>query len=218
MKKLSIVVLISGNGSNLQSIIDAIEVGKINGQITLVISNKAEAYGLERAKNHNIDHLVINHKEFASRDEFDLALTENLIRMNPDIIVLAGFMRVLGSALIQAFDRKIINIHPSILPSYKGLNTFQRAINNQEKEHGVSIHIVTPELDDGPVIVRARYPILTGDTVSDLQRKGHYLENKMYPQVLKWLGQGDLQINAGTMIFQGELLKRAIEFENRETP
>lgn len=218
MKKLSIVVLISGNGSNLQSIIDAIEVGKINGQITLVISNKAEAYGLERAKNHNIDHLVINHKEFASRDEFDLALTENLIRMNPDIIVLAGFMRVLGSALIQAFDRKIINIHPSILPSYKGLNTFQRAINNQEEEHGVSIHIVTPELDDGPVIVRARYPILTGDTVSDLQRKGHYLEKKMYPQVLKWLGRGALKINADTMIFQGKLLKRAIEFENKETP
>jgi len=218
MKKLSIAILISGNGSNLQAIIDAIEGNEINGKITLVISNEADAFGLERAKKHNINHLLINHKDFISREEFDLALTKSLIHINPDIIVLAGFMRVLGSALIQAFDRKIINIHPSILPSYKGLNTFQRAINKQEKEHGVSIHIVTAELDDGPIIVRGRYPILIGDTVSDLQRKGHYLEKEMYPQVLKWLGQGELRINPDTIIFQNELLKRPIEFENRETP
>jgi len=218
MKKLSIAILISGNGSNLQAIIDAIEGNEINGKITLVISNEADAFGLERAKKHNINHLLINHKDFISREEFDLALTKSLIHINPDIIVLAGFMRVLGSALIQAFDRKIINIHPSILPSYKGLNTFQRAINKQEKEHGVSIHIVTAELDDGPIIVRGRYPILIGDTVSDLQRKGHYLEKEMYPQVLKWLGQGELRINSDTIIFQNELLKRPIEFENRETP
>lgn len=217
MKKLSIVVLISGNGSNLQSIIDALESGQINGQITAVISNKADAYGLQRAKKHNIDQQVISHKDFASRESFDLALSQNLTRLNPDIIVLAGFMRVLGSALIQAFDRKIINIHPSILPSYKGLNTFQRAIDNQEKEHGVSIHIVTPKLDDGPVIVRGRYPILTTDTVSDLQGKGHRLEHRMYPQVLRWLGLGDLQVNADTIMFQDKLLERPIEFEDSET-
>jgi phosphoribosylglycinamide formyltransferase-1 len=218
MKKLSIVVLISGNGSNLQSIIDAVESGKIHGQITAVISNQSDAYGLERAKNHNIDQLVISHKDFTSREKFDLALLKKLTGLNPDIIVLAGFMRVLGSALIQAFERKILNIHPSILPSYKGLNTFQRAIDNQEKEHGVSIHIVTPELDDGPVIVRGRYPILTDDTVSDLQGKGHQLEHRMYPQVLRWLQQGDLQINADTIMFQKKLLERSIEFEYKETP
>jgi phosphoribosylglycinamide formyltransferase-1 len=218
MKKLSIVVLISGNGSNLQSIIDAVEAGQIHGQITAVISNKADAYGLERAKNHNIDQQVINHEDYSCRENFDLALSKKLTRLNPDIIVLAGFMRILGSALIQAFERKILNIHPSILPSYKGLNTFQRAIDNQEKEHGVSIHIVTPELDDGPAIVRGRYPILTGDTVSDLQGKGHRLEHRMYPQVLRWLGQGDLQIDADTIIFQDKLLERPIEFEDSETP
>lgn len=218
MKKLSIVVLISGNGSNLQSIIDAVEAGEINGQITAVISNKPDAYGLQRAKNHNIDQQVINHKDFVCREDFDQALSKNLTRLNPDIIVLAGFMRVLGSALIQAFDRKILNIHPSILPSYKGLNTFQRAIDNEEKEHGVSIHIVTPELDDGPVIVRGRYPILAGETVSDLQSKGHQLEHKMYPGILKWLGQGDLQINADTIMFQDKLLERPIDFEDSETP
>jgi phosphoribosylglycinamide formyltransferase-1 len=119
--------------------------------------------------------------------------------------------------LIQAFDRKILNIHPSLLPSYKGLNTFQRAIDNQEMEHGVSIHIVTPELDNGPVIVRGRYPILTDDTVSDLQGKGHRLEHRMYPQVLRWLGQGDLQINSDTILFKGELLERPIEYETRKT-
>ena len=218
MKKLSIVVLISGNGSNLQSIIDAVEAGQIHGQITAVISNKADAYGLERAKNHNIDQHVISHKDFTCRENFDLALSKKLTRLNPDIIVLAGFMRVLGSALIQAFERKILNIHPSILPSYKGLNTFQRAIDNEEKEHGVSIHIVTPELDDGPVMVRGRYPIATGDTVSDLQGKGRRLEHKMYPQVLRWLGQGDLHINADSIIFQDKLLGRPIEFEYSETP
>lgn len=218
MKKLSIVVLISGNGSNLQSIIDAVEAGHINGHIAAVISNKADVYGLQRAKNHNIHQQVINHKDFICREDFDLALSKSLTHLNPDIIVLAGFMRVLGSALIQAFDRKILNIHPSILPSYKGLNTFQRAIDNEDKEHGVSIHIVTPDLDDGPVIVRGRYPILKGDTVSDLQRKGHHLEHKMYPQVLRWLGLGDLQITADTIMFQDKLLERPIEFEDRETP
>ena len=218
MKKLSIVVLISGNGSNLQSIIDAVEAEQVNGQITAVISNKADAYGLQRAKNHNIDQQVVGHKDFSSREDFDLALSKKLTRLNPDIIVLAGFMRILGSALIQAFERKILNIHPSILPSYKGLNTFQRAIDNKEREHGVSIHIVTPELDDGPVIVRGRYPILNGDTVSELQRKGHRLEHRMYPQVLRWLGRGDLQINADTITFQDKLLERPIEFEDKETP
>jgi phosphoribosylglycinamide formyltransferase-1 len=218
MKKLSIVVLISGNGSNLQSIIDAVEAGQINGQITAVISNKADAYGLERAKKHNIDQQVISHKNFSSREDFDLALSKSLSLLNPDIIVLAGFMRILGSALIQAFERKILNIHPSILPSYKGLNTFQRAIDNKEREHGVSIHIVTPELDDGPVIVRGRYPILTDDRVTDLQGKGHRLEHRIYPQVLRWLGQGDLQISANTITFQDKLLERPIEFEDRETP
>jgi phosphoribosylglycinamide formyltransferase-1 len=218
MKKLSIVVLISGNGGNLQSIIDAVETEQINGQITAVISNKADAYGLQRAKKHDIDQQVISHKDFSSREDFDLALSKKLTRLNPDIIVLAGFMRILGSALIQAFERKILNIHPSILPSYKGLNTFQRAIDNKEREHGVSIHIVTPELDDGPIIVRGRYPILNGDTVCELQRKGHRLEHRMYPQVLRWLGRGDLQINADTITFQDKLLERPIEFEDKETP
>ena len=217
MKELSIVVLISGNGGNLQSIIDAVEAEQINGQITAVISNKADAYGLQRAKKHDIDQQVISHKDFSSREDFDLALSKNLTRLNPDIIVLAGFMRILGSALIQAFERKILNIHPSILPSYKGLNTFQRAIDNKEREHGVSIHIVTPKLDDGPVIVRGRYPILNGDTVSELQRKGHQLEHKMYSQTLQWLGRGDLQINADTITFQNKLLERPIEFESKET-
>ena len=214
MKKLSIVVLISGNGSNLQSIIDAIEDGQINGQITAVISNNPDAYGLQRAKNHNITQQVINHKDFTNRDDFDQALSKHLTQLNPDIIVLAGFMRVLGSALIQAQHRKILNIHPSILPNYKGLNTYQRAIDNQETEHGVSIHIVTPELDDGPIIVIGRYPISGSESISELQGKGHRLEHKMYPQVLRWLGQGDLQINTDSMLFRNHLLERPIEFED----
>ncbi|MFT5663289.1 MAG: phosphoribosylglycinamide formyltransferase-1 [Gammaproteobacteria bacterium] len=214
MKKLSIVVLISGNGGNLQSIIDAIETGQVNAQIAAVISNNPDAYGLQRASIHGIDQRIVNHRNFASREDFDQALTQCLDQLNPDIIVLAGFMRILGSALIQAYPRKILNIHPSLLPNYKGLNTYQRAIDNQEQEHGVSIHIVTPELDDGPVIVRGRYPILADDTVSELQCKGHRLEHKMYPQILRWLGQGSLQIFSDSIIFQDQLLERPIEFEN----
>ena len=217
MKKLAIVVLISGNGSNLQSIIDAVEAGQINGRIKTVISNNPDAYGLQRAIKHDIAQQVINHKDFSCRDDFDRALSKCLIQLDADIIVLAGFMRVLGSALIQAHQRKILNIHPSILPEYKGLNTYQRAIDNKEKEHGVSIHIVTPELDDGPVIVRGRYPILCRESVSDLQAKGHRLEHKMYPQILKWLGQGELQINADSILFRNQLLERPIEFENNFT-
>lgn len=215
MKKLSIVVLISGNGSNLQSIIDAIEAGQINAQISAIVSNNPDAYGLQRAKIHHIAQQVVNHRDYGCRDDFDQALSKCLACLNPDIIVLAGFMQILGSALIQAYPRKILNIHPSILPNYKGLNTYQRAIDHQEKEHGVSIHIVTPRLDDGAVIVRGRYAIVAGDCVADLQRKGHRLEHKMYPQVLRWLGQRDLQIKLDSILFQDHLLESPIEFEDR---
>lgn len=214
MNKLSIVVLISGNGGNLQSIIDAIEAGQIDAQIKAVISNNPDAYGLRRAKAHGIEQRIVNHRDYASRAAFDLALTACIEQFNPDIILLAGFMRILGSAIIEAYPRKILNIHPSRLPDYKGLNTYQRAIDNKELEHGVSIHIVTPELDGGPVIVRGRYPIMAGDTAVQLQSKGQRLEHRMYPQVLRWLAQGSLQILPDSILFQDKVLERPIEFDN----
>ena len=211
-ERKNIVVIISGNGSNLQSIIDAIESGQVNARISAVISNNADAYGLVRAKNHGIESKVIDHRKFEKREDFDQKLLETVDSFRPDFIVLAGFMRILGSAFIQAYANKILNIHPSILPSYKGLKTHQRAIDNGEKEHGVSIHIVTAELDDGPVLLRGRYPIEENDTVDDLHEKGHQLEHRMFPKLLEWLCNDDLEINGETIMFKQQSLQQPIEF------
>lgn len=179
----TLAVLISGNGSNLQSIIDNVGADKIS----IVISNNPNAYGLVRARKHKIKTLVINHRLLESRDEFDQTLHNCIRYFNPDFIVLAGFMRILGADFVQKHENKIINIHPSLLPKYKGMNTHQRALDNNDTEHGVSIHIVTPELDEGPVLMQERFAIEEGDTIDDLQQKCHVLEHKMYPFVIKQL-------------------------------
>ena len=209
---LSLVILISGNGSNLQSIIDAVEQGGLDARIKAVISNNPEAYGLVRARNHGIPDIVLNHLDFDSRDAFDSELRIILESIDADYILLAGFMRILGPAIIRAFEDKILNIHPSLLPAYKGLNTFHRAMENGEKEHGVSIHLVTAELDDGPVIIQARYPIEVDDKIEDLQRKGHQLEHRMYPKLLHWLGEGKMVVAKGCVIYEQAVLDKPVEF------
>jgi len=212
MTGMSFIVLISGNGSNLQSIIDSIDTGQINASLSAVISNNADAYGLTRAKNHAIETRVIDHRLYDSRDLFDQALQQCIEEFEPDYIVLAGFMRILGSALIQTYKNKILNIHPSLLPDYKGLNTYQRAMDNRETEHGVSIHVVTAELDDGPVLMYGRYAIEDGDTLGDLQHKGHRLEHRMYPKILQWLSEKKLQIGENSIEFEQQILQEPIEF------
>lgn len=213
MTGMSFVVLISGNGSNLQSIIDSIDAGQVNARLSAVISNNADAYGLTRAKTHAIESRIIDHRLFDSREAFDQALQQCIQQFKPDFIVLAGFMRILGSALIHAYKYKILNIHPSLLPKYKGLNTYQQAIDNQETEHGVSIHIVTTELDDGPILMRGRYAIERGDTVVDLQHKGHRLEHRMYPRILQWLAEKKLQIGENRIEFDQHSFNQPIEFD-----
>ena len=212
MTGMSFVVLISGNGSNLQSIIDTIEAGQINARLSAVISNNADAYGLTRARNHAIETRVIDHRLYDSRDAFDKALQWCVKEFEPDYIVLAGFMRIIGSAFINAYRNKILNIHPSLLPDYKGLNTHRRAIENRETEHGVSIHLVTAELDAGPVLMLGRYSIEEGNSVADLQHKGHQLEHRMYPVVLQWLSEKKLQIGKKGIEFEQQLLRKPIEF------
>ena len=202
---LSLVVLISGNGSNLQSIIDAIEAGRLKAKIDLVISNNPNAYGLERATRHNIPSLIIDHRQFQRAELFDAEVARKLEYLNPDYILLAGFMRILGSALVHQFTGRMLNIHPSLLPHYKGLNTYQRALDNQELYHGVSIHLVTAELDGGPAILQGSYSIDSGETAEDLQRKGSALEHQMYPQLLGWLSEGKSTI-AGDQIFHDQIL------------
>lgn len=212
MTSPTIVVLISGNGSNLQSIIDAIESKQLDAQLAAVISNNPDAYGLTRAKNHGIETHLIDHHQFASREAFDEALLGCIRDYDPDYIVLAGFMRILGSAFIHANQNKILNIHPSLLPCYKGLDTHRRVMENGELEHGVSIHLVTPELDDGAVLMQGRYAIKDGDTQSDLQYKGHALEHQMYPKLLQWLSEERLQIESHSISFDHQLLQEPIEF------
>lgn len=205
--KLDVVVLISGSGSNLQAFIDNADELHIN--IKAVISNKADAYGLERAKKANIDTVVLPHQEFDSREAFDATLQEKIDTLQPGLIILAGFMRILSAEFVQHFADKVINIHPSLLPKYKGLNTHQRAIDAQETHHGASVHLVTPELDDGPVIIQGRLAIQADDTAETLQKRIHPLEHKIYPQAVKWIASGDIKIDQGK-VTETTPLKRLI--------
>ena len=210
---LKLAVLISGNGSNLQSIIDAIESGQLDAEIRAVISNNREAYGLQRATRHGLPTRVLDHREYEDREHFDKALQHYLQSIDPDFIVLAGFMRILGPGIVDAFENRILNIHPSLLPAYKGLNTHQRALDNGEQKHGVSIHLVTAKLDDGPVILQASYPIEAGDRAEDLQHKGHRLEHQMYPQVLRWLSNRNLEIEGGKLFYEQALLEEPLQYD-----
>jgi phosphoribosylglycinamide formyltransferase-1 len=212
-KPLQLAILISGNGSNLQAIIDAIELGKLNAQIKVVISNNSAAYGLVRATKHGLNTWVIDHRDFENREQYDTVLQHYLESVAADYIVLAGFMRILGPAIIKAFAHRILNIHPSLLPAYKGLNTHQRALDDGVTQHGVSIHLVTAELDDGPIICQARYPVEAGDRIEDLQTRGYRLEHRMYPQVLGWLSDSKLTIEGGQLFYEQALLEQPISFD-----
>ncbi len=191
MSSKSIVVLVSGNGSNLQAIIDACELpadhaAAINGTVKAVISNRPGVYGLERAANHQIDAITLDHKLAESREAYDQALMAKIDEYQPDLVILAGFMRILTPAFVQHFQGKMLNIHPSLLPKYQGLHTHQRAIDAGDTEHGVSVHFVTEELDGGPVILQATVPVFEDDTADILAQRVHEQEHRIYPLVAKW--------------------------------
>ena len=189
-----ICVLISGNGSNLQAIIDEIKGGRLNAKISGVISNRPNAYGLERAKEAGIEAVCLDHTNFDTRESYDEALKAQIDAFGADCVVLAGFMRILTPEFVDSFTGKLVNIHPSLLPKYKGLNTHQRAIDNGDKEHGVSVHFVTPELDGGPVIIQSRVPVFDEDTASDLAERVQEQERRIYPLVLSWFSAGRLSM------------------------
>jgi len=186
---IRLVVLISGNGSNLQAIIDDITYNGLPAQIVAVISNKADAYGLERAKKAGIEQRVLSHKDFSDRSQYDLALKDLIDGYQPDLIILAGFMRILSNEFVEHYLHKMMNIHPSLLPKYKGLNTHQRALDAGDKEHGCSVHFVTPELDDGPVILQATVDIKENDTSESLASRVHEQEHPIYPQAIRMFAE-----------------------------
>ena len=193
IKKLA--VLVSGNGSNLQSIIDSINIGDINANISLVISNIESAFALKRAKKENLKSAFLNHKNFSSRESFDQALSELLIKHEIDLIVLAGFMRILSNSFTEKFNRKIINIHPSLLPKYPGLKTHEKVMNNKDKYHGVTIHLVDEGLDSGPIIAQARFEATKYKDIDSLITKVHSLEHKLYPLIIKMIVEGEINLN-----------------------
>lgn len=198
-----IAVLISGSGSNLQAIIDAVTAGEIPGTIELVLSNRPGAGGLERARRASIPTAVIDHREYATREAYDTALAEHLSALNPDLIVLAGFMRILTDGLVRAFTGRLINIHPSLLPAYRGLHTHERALAAGETVHGCSVHFVIPALDAGPVIAQASVPIQPGDTPETLQDRVQTVEHQLYPQVVRWIAEGRVRMAGETVYMDG---------------
>lgn len=207
--KPRIVVLISGSGSNLQAIIDACKDGKIHGEITGVISNKADAYGLTRASEAEIENRAISHKDFDSREQYDLALIEAIEHYKADLVVLAGFMRILTPAFVDKFSGKLLNIHPSLLPKYQGLHTHQRAIDAGDTEHGVSVHFVTEELDGGPVILQAKVPVFPEDGADDLALRVHEQEHRIYPLVVNWFCQGRLKMLENQALLDEQVLPQS---------
>lgn len=202
----AIVVLISGNGSNLQAIIDGCAKGLIPGKITGVIANKAKAYGLERARMAGIATQVVSHKDYADRQQYDIALKAVIESFGAELIVLAGFMRILTPEFVKHFSGKLLNIHPSLLPKYQGLDTHQRAIDAGDTEHGCSVHFVTEQLDGGPVILQAKVPIFPGDDASTVAERVHEQEHLIYPLAVRWFCQNRLQQRANEAWLDGNLL------------
>ncbi len=213
-----IVVLVSGSGSNLQALIDAVAEGRIRGRIAAVLSNNPQAYGLERARRAGIPTEVVDHRDFPSRETFDRALAERIDRYRPDLVILAGFMRILTPEFVRHYQGRMLNIHPSLLPKYRGLDTHARALAAGEREHGVSVHFVTPELDGGPVIAQARVPVLPDDTPETLAARVLEREHRLYPLVTSWYTAGRLALDDDRVLFDGRPLDAPLQLDEIEAP
>ncbi|MCM1958507.1 MULTISPECIES: phosphoribosylglycinamide formyltransferase [Acinetobacter] len=205
---MRIAVLVSGNGSNLQALIDA----NLSGQIIGVLSNKADAYALQRAEKANIATAVISHKDYPNRESFDDAMHQQLLAWEIDLVILAGFMRILTPNFVSQWQGKMLNIHPSLLPFYKGINTHQRVLNTGDRLHGCTVHFVTAELDAGQSIAQSAIHVSLHDNVESLAQRVHELEHFIYPQVAEWLCNGQLTWTNGQAYFNKKPLERPIQF------
>ncbi len=203
---LRVVVLISGSGSNLQALIDGVNTGELPIEIAAVISNRPDVLGLTRAQDAGITTRVLDHKGFASREAFDSALQQAIDSYEPDLVVLAGFMRILTPEFTQHYLGRMLNIHPSLLPKFQGLHTHQRALDAGESHHGVTVHFVTAELDGGPAVIQAKVPVLANDDATLLAKRVQHQEHVIYPLAVKWFAQGKLAMQEGKALLNGELL------------
>lgn len=201
-----VVVLISGNGSNLQAIIDQQAAGLLPIDIIAVISNRPNVFGLERAAKANIPHEVVDHTKFESREAFDHSLQHCIEQYQPDLVILAGYMRIMTAELVRSFSGKMLNIHPSLLPKYPGLHTHRRALENNDQLHGSSVHFVTEELDGGPVIAQSSFEVKPDDTEDSLATRIKQLEHKLYPQVIGWFAEKKITLQGNNALYNGEKL------------
>lgn len=201
-----VVVLLSGTGSNLQALIDSCAVKDSPARIRAVISNRADAYGLQRAKDAGIDTRVLDHTAFEGREAFDAALIDVIDTFNPQLVVLAGFMRILSAGFVRHYQGRLLNIHPSLLPKYKGLHTHQRALEAGDSEHGCSVHFVTEELDGGPLVVQAIIAVESDDSPHSLAQRVHAQEHRIYPLAVRWFAEGRLSLDEQGALLDGQLL------------
>ena len=215
MSKASLVVLISGSGSNLQAIIDAIKNQILDAEIKAVICNKADAKGLQRAAKENIKTYVVDHKKFTDRESFDQAMIDIIDPLQPELVILAGFMRILSELFIHHYAQRLINIHPSLLPKYKGLNTHQQAIDNHDQKHGASVHYVNHDLDSGPIIIQAETPVLESDNAESLALRVLKDEHQIYPLAIKMHLDGRLTFSGEQLILDNKPLTSALIWNSK---
>ena len=192
----SAVILISGRGSNMRALVEA----RLPMKVSAVISNRPEAAGLEWARAQGLETQVLDHKRFATREAFDAALGDAIAAFAPDVILLAGFMRIFTPAFIARFPRRILNIHPSLLPSFTGLHTHARALEAGVKLHGATVHFVTADLDHGPIVIQAAVPVLPGDDEARLAARVLAAEHRIYPQAVRWFLEGRVEFTAGDVV------------------
>lgn len=206
-----IAVLFSGNGTNMQSVIKHVSQGRINAQIACAISNRADAYGLTRATQAGIPTHVVKHGEYSSRESFEEELIRILESYGVETVVLAGFMRVFSKVFVTRFANRILNIHPSLLPKYAGLGTHHRVLAAKDSQHGCSVHFVTEELDEGPLVLQAKVPVFETDDVHSLIRRVLEKEHMVFPLAIRWLCEGKLLCNDGTVYFNDKVLERPLQ-------
>ena len=212
MSRPTAAILISGSGTNLQAFIDVTASGKLDLDLSVVLSNRPEAAGLERARDANISTECLQHQDYPQREQFDAALVERLDAYHPDLIILAGFMRILTGTFVNQFSGRILNIHPSLLPKFPGLDTHRRAIDAGEKWHGSTVHFVTEQLDGGPAIIQGRVPVLPEDSVAELAARVLEIEHRIYPEAARMFAAGRLECRDGSAWLDEERLEEPLQY------
>lgn len=196
-------ILISGSGTNLQAFIDRVAGGVLDLELSVVLSNRPDAYGLVRARDAGIPTACIEHGQFSGRDTFDRAVAARLDEWRPDLLVLAGFMRILSAGFVEHYAGKILNIHPALLPAYPGLNTHQRVLDAGDEWHGSTVHFVTERLDGGPRILQGRLPIDASESAEQLAARVQTIEHQIYPEATGWVGEGRVELRDGKTWIDG---------------